>query len=373
MPLEDFFDRIKEQYETQLPFVVYRKPNESTLLALLQKDNYLYLTKDFKESGFVFSPFEAIENTVILPLVHCEHFESEYAIVPENNPQDCDIRFDPKQKECHLRLIDKSIGAIEKGTLQKVVVSRFESVVLPKTDITTLLKRLLNRYRSAFVYCWYHPKVGLWLGATPETLIKIEGRRFSIMALAGTQVFKGTEDVIWQNKETEEQQFVTDFIVDKLKPFVDELKVSDTQTVKAGSLLHLRTMITAQLKPEVSNIKQVISVLHPTPAVCGLPKQEAKQFILNNENYDRGFYTGFLGEINIEKERAPYSSKRNIENRAYAIKRKTTQLYVNLRCMQIINNKALIYVGGGITKSSNPANEWEETISKSIVIKSILY
>ena len=112
--------------------------------------------------------------------------------------------------------------------------------------------------------------------------------------------------------------------------------------------------------------------MHPTPAVCGLPKGSAKQFILKHEAYNREFYTGFLGELNCETTIAPRSGRRNIENRAYAITRNSTQLYVNLRCMQLKNQQAIIYVGGGITESSNAESEWEETVSKSLVIKSVL-
>lgn len=191
------------------------------------------------------------------------------------------------------------------------------------------------------------------------------------MALAGTQDFKGSLDVVWQDKEKQEQQLVTDFIIDHLKSSVERFTVSDVETVKAGNLLHLRTMISAQLKAQTS-LKDIIESIHPTPAVCGLPKLASKQFILNNETYKREYYTGFLGELNLETTIAPRSGRRNIENRAYAVVRNSTQLYVNLRCMQIKNQQALIYVGGGITESSNPEKEWEETVSKSLVVKSVL-
>jgi isochorismate synthase len=103
-----------------------------------------------------------------------------------------------------------------------------------------------------------------------------------------------------------------------------------------------------------------------------LPKQAAKAFILTNENYNREFYTGFLGELNLEATTSPRSGKRNIEIRAYAMTKKSTQLYVNLRCMQLKNKQAIIYVGGGITESSNAEMEWQETVSKSLVVKSVL-
>ena len=95
----------------------------------------------------------------------------------------------------------------------------------------------------------------------------------------------------------EEQQFVTDFILENLKNVTSEVAVSSPYTLKAGNLLHIKTDIEGVIN-ENSNLKEVVSVLHPTPAVCGLPKDKAKDFILENEGYDREYYTGFLGELN---------------------------------------------------------------------------
>ena len=158
-------------------------------------------------------------------------------------------------------------------------------------------KKLLANYPNAFTYIWFHPKVGMWLGATPETLVQIKDNNFKTMSLAGTQVFNGTTNVSWHPKEIEEQQFVTDYITDKLISICNKTAKGTVETIKAGNLLHLKTMISAQLKPETALIN-FIDALHPTPAVCGLPKLLAKQFILKHENYNREFYTGFLGELN---------------------------------------------------------------------------
>ena len=375
MTSEDFFKSIDAQYENKLPFVVYRKPNEASVSALLQNKDDIFYAEDFTEKGFVFSPFDDSENTILIPLEYSETiFLND--LIPETSKQDIvtSIKSSPvssKSKEFHINLIKKGVEAIKNDVFKKVVLSRPEPVNYSETNPISIFRKLLNKYKSAFVYCWYHPKVGLWLGATPETLIKIEGNRFSIMALAGTQDYKGTLDVVWQNKEKQEQKFVTDFIVDNLKPSIESFKISDVKTVKAGNLLHLKTIVSAHLKSNV-NLEQVIKALHPTPAVCGLPKLSAKQFILKNEGYNREFYTGFLGELNLNKTYAPRSGRRNVENKAYAITKKSTQLYVNLRCMQIKENQAIIYVGGGITESSNAESEWQETVSKSLVIKSIL-
>ncbi len=371
MTLEDFFNRIKTQHRNETPFVVYRKPNESVVKALLQETSDLYFTEDFTEQGFVFSPFDDTKDSILIPLE-----ASEVLSVPNVAPHSVegsliDACIDINSKERHIHLVKKGIDAIHNKAFEKVVLSRKETISISESNPIAILKNLLGLYSSAFVYCWYHPRVGLWLGATPETLIKIEGKQFSIMALAGTQDYNGTLDVIWQDKEKEEQLIVTDFIIESLKPLVENINASQIETVKAGNLLHLKTMISARLRSN-SSLRDVVSVLHPTPAVCGFPKLEAKQFILQHEGYNREFYTGFLGELNFEITKSPRSGKRNIENRAYAITQKSTQLYVNLRCMQIKNKQALVYVGGGITKSSDVINEWEETVSKSMVIKNVL-
>ncbi len=371
MTSEDFFKRIEQQYDNELPFVVYRKPNKSDINGLLQSHDKLISIKDFTEKGFVFAPFDDAETSVLIPFD-----DSEVISLPSLMPSVVGTfqhsNFMNEEEKCrHIHLVNKGVEAIKENKFEKVVLSRQEHVSTKETNPIIIFKKLLSTYTSSFIYCWYHPKVGLWLGATPETLIKIEGSQFSIMALAGTQVYKGNLDVVWQDKEKQEQKFVTDFIVDSLQPSIESLNVSETETVKAGNLVHLKTMVSARLKPG-STLKDVICTIHPTPAVCGLPKEEAKQFILKNEHYNREFYTGFLGELNFETITAPRSSKRNIENRAYAVTKKSTQLYVNLRCMKLKNNTAIIYVGGGITASSDPESEWEETVSKSLIIKNIL-
>ncbi|MCB4809000.1 chorismate-binding protein [Tamlana sp. 62-3] len=371
MTSNEFFKRIETQYQNNLPFVVYRKPNEASVFGMLQKDDKLHFTSNFTEKGFVFSPFENINESVLIPTEVSEYFESETDFPDLNSVENSMDSSNTSEENHHIKLVEKSVRAIKNGAFKKVVVSRAEAIQLDEPNPLLIFKRLVHKYKSAFAYCWFHPKVGLWLGATPETLMKVEGANFSIMALAGTQEYKRVSKVVWQDKEKEEQQFVTDFIVEQLKPWVSTYKLSDVETVKAGNLLHLKTMINARLKPEIP-LKNIIESIHPTPAVCGLPKAETKTFILENENYNREFYTGFLGELNFETIAKPRSGRRNIENRAYAIPKKSTQLYVNLRCMQIQNNNAIVYVGGGITETSVPENEWQETVFKSKVIKNVL-
>ena len=121
-------------------------------------------------------------------------------------------------------------------------------------------------------------------------------------------------------------------------------------TARAGQLVHLKTDFLFQLK-ETKFLGELLKELHPTPAVCGLPKKEAYQFIAENEGYDRRYYTGFIGWMDLEGQ---------------------TDLYVNLRCMEIRTTEVKLYAGGGILPSSEVRNEWDETNQKMKTMKKIV-
>ena len=190
------------------------------------------------------------------------------------------------------------------------------------------------------------------------------------MSLAGTKPYQQGEEVEWGAKELEEQELVTQYIAAALEGKVDNLNTSKVESIKGGNLWHLRTKLTADVKNQ--SLQNIIKVLHPTPAVCGVPKAVTQAFIRKGEDYDRLFYTGYLGELNVRQESLRTTRRRNTENRAYKTVKVVSNLYVNLRCMQLVNKKAIIYVGGGITKDSNPEKEWQETVNKSKTMLSIL-
>ena len=259
-------------------------------------------------------------------------------------------------KDFFEELVAKGVEAIEADQFRKVVLSRREEVSVPDFDIQTTMRKMIQQYPEAFKYCFSHPKVGTWIGATPEQFLKADGNAIKTMALAGTQLAESSKNPVWQEKEKTEQQLVTDFIVESLSDMVKEVTLTSPYSVKAGNLWHIRTDITASIKSK-KFLKKVILALHPTPAVCGLPKQPAKDFIRSNEGYNREYYSGFLGELNIDLA---------------TFKTLQTDLFVNLRCAKITNNKARIYIGCGITKDSNPQAEYMETVNKSMTMKKIL-
>ena len=359
--MEEFISQLKEQYSKALPFVAYNGPNEAIVKGVFQSTNDLHLVKDFNESGFVFAPFNNNDDVILIPFD--EQIEVLYDSSSEkvSTVETLSISEDLEVKKQHELRVNKGVDSIKSGDLEKVVLSR-KLHVDTKHDPIKLFENLLALYSRAFVYIWYHPKVGCWLGATPEVLLKIRGVHFSTMALAGTQLY--ADNLTWGNKEQQEQQLVTDFITDAISQLNVSFKQGVPYTVKAGNLAHIRTDIEGRFSERAQlNVGDLIGQLHPTPAVCGMPKQLSKAFILANEGYNREYYTGYLGELNKEKVRG--RNRRNTENSAYRLGVKESQLYVNLRCMKYDNQSVSIYVGGGITKDSNPTSEYEETTNKS--------
>ena len=343
-------DKMLHHHQQNLPFVVYCKPNSDTVLGLFQQNDSLYEIQDFTEKGFVFASFDGSQNYII-PDNASEQWSEDWISNSETIPQnEVDFGNDISAQANFQDLVSKGIQAIHTGEFQKVVLSRKESVTMTHFDLVVTFQKLVAQYRSAFVYCFHHPKIGTWLGASPEQLLNANSNSFETMALAGTQKDTGAATVVWQQKEQEEQQFVTDYIVSKLKEVGAEVHVSEAYSVKAGSLWHIKTDISGVFGQEL-NLKKAIQLLHPTPAVCGVPKAISKAFIEANENYKRSFYTGFLGELN--------------HNFA-------SDLFVNLRCMQIENNQAHLYMGCGITKDSIPEKEWKESVNKSMTMKRII-
>ena len=353
--MTDLFIKVKTHQEQQLPFVLFCKPDSDKIVGLFQKNDHLYFLENFEEKGFVFAPFDA-EEIPFIPLEHSDVYvdsvnSSNYFLKKKTSTINSAISNDFFED-----LVAKAVKAIKENKFSKVVLSRKEEIAIPDFDIEITMNKMISLYSNAFKYCFFHPKIGTWLGASPEQFLKTNGNTLKTVALAGTHLATSSETIIWNYKEKIEQQLVTDFIVDSLEDLAKEITISSPYSVKAGNLWHIKTDVLAQLKSKKS-IKKIILALHPTSAVCGLPKKEAKEFILQNEGYNREYYSGFLGELNID-----FVTFRTLQ----------TDLFVNLRCMKIIKNKATLFVGCGITKDSNPVDEYMETVNKSMTMKKII-
>ena len=346
--MREFISKVQTQFTDNLPFIIYRKPNEDDLISVFQKNDNLYTVNDFSENGIVFCSFDNLQK-IIIPSQYSETkiFRNDFEVrelEPKSFENDSRVASDFQE------LISKGIADINNQEFQKVVLSRETIVDIDEIDIISIISKLVTRYKSAFRYCFYHPKVGLWFGATPEQLVKCENNDFTTVSLAGTQQYQNSLDVIWNEKETNEQKIVTDFIAKNLKKHSNNISVSEPFTVQAGNLVHLKSIISGKFSSDF-DLNKCVKILHPTPAICGMPRESAKKFILENENYNREFYSGFLGELNINNK---------------------TDLFVNLRCMKIDNQKVHIYAGCGITKDSNPEKEFQESVIKSMTMQTLL-
>ena len=249
-------------------------------------------------------------------------------------------------------LVEDAIKLIAECKFKKLVLSRTKVVRLDESfDAIKYFDKLCLEYPTAFVTLVSIPSVGTWMVATPETLVGIDkNKNLHTMALAGTQQAPADPSVdpesVWSQKERVEQGLVSQYIIECFKEIGLQGFISNgPYTVRAGHLLHLCTEFTVALDQQNSSLlgSRILNLLHPTSAVCGMPKEEAMAYICRYEKYDRQFYTGFLGPVNWEYE---------------------THLFVNLRCLQLYRKEATIYAGAGITVDSDPKREWLETETK---------
>jgi isochorismate synthase len=244
------------------------------------------------------------------------------------------------------------MDAIDRGQFHKVVPARsYRHQLLADFNPITFFDQLCEAYPSAMTSLVSLPQTGTWIGATPESLLNIDRQGyFSTSALAGTQIHKNNmslKDAAWTQKEIEEQAMVSRYIINCFKKIrLREFEEIGPRTIRAGNLIHLETRYKVNLEevhyPLLGSV--MLELLHPTSAVCGLPKQPAMDFLEQHESIERAYFTGYLGPVNIDEE---------------------INIFVNLRCMQLVeNNGGVFYSGAGVTANSNPEKEWIETTLK---------
>lgn len=246
-----------------------------------------------------------------------------------------------------IKQVELAVKKIKQNEFQKVVLSKIKKQEKPKDfNWQNLFLNLINEYPNAFVYCYYSELTGFWMGATPELFLQKNNGGFHTVALAGTKKI----DEEWTPKEKEEQLFVTDFITKSIREKSKKLDISPVHDIEIGAIKHLETNIDFDLYLD-EDINQIIPIINPTPAVCGTPQEEAYHFISHIEEHDRSFYTGLIGPVGVQDQ---------------------TDLFVNLRCMQVDEEELFFYAGCGITKNSNPIDEWNETEDKIKVLSQFI-
>lgn len=316
--------------------------------------DFLLFTLPQKQEFYLVKPDEGIENSVsFVPFVGEKNIDFFFKNIKTIDREGASrvlkqVKFSKLEKPTpsvdkseYLDKIQRAIREIKTNGWQKLVISRQESHVFDELDLSETFFNLTENYPQALCYVWGNAGK-LWVGATPELLGCYEKKTsiFKTMSLAGTLPLLEK----WTGKEIEEQKAVTQYIADVLMRYADEVNISDVHEHVLGKIKHLKTDF--QAKVNKNALYELIDELHPTPAVCGFPKEKCRATILEIENYDREYYSGYI--------------KIEMTDKVY--------FFVNLRCMQLFENNAMLYVGGGITENSIPEKEWQETVLKSQTI-----
>lgn len=266
----------------------------------------------------------------------------------------------PDAQARYVRDVALAVEAMQRGEFRKVVLSRTKRVQFADApNAVALFDKLCATYPTAFVSAVYLPEHGqIWMSATPERLVSVDADGvFRTLSLAGTQSAfepdgtpKRPSEAMWSQKEIEEQALVSRYIIECFKKIrLREYLEEGPKTIIAGNLMHLSTRFTVDTQavryPQLGTV--MLRLLHPTSAVCGMPRDRAFAYIEQHEE-DREFYAGFLGPVNMEARPSGPSS----------------DLFVHIRCMKLEGNLATLYAGAGLTEDSVPEREWQETEMK---------
>ena len=364
MITKDLADKINGLAQRNLAFAFYYHPAQPEPHLVVQRSCDLLKVKSYGEisgaSGFILAPFARQEETpavLLHPDIYLTDTASILALDLSPLPHyslaaDHDEEIAQISQDDYIATVRSLIAQMEEEKTEKVVLSRIITAPLPSGySPGVFVQRLKETMGNAFVYFCHIPGTGTWMGATPEALLTTQKGRWKTASLAGT-LPASAEKILWSAKEKREQEIVTEFIEEQLRAFAihDYVKTGPC-TAYAGPVAHLKTDIEFPAIENHEDRGRFIDALHPTPAVCGVPREKAMTCIDKYERHKREYYSGFLGEWNLPQE---------------------MNLYVNLRCMKTMRQEACLFVGGGITRDSSPEKEWEETNYKSQTILSLL-
>jgi menaquinone-specific isochorismate synthase len=252
-------------------------------------------------------------------------------------------------------LVDKALTDIREGTFSKVVLSRKTEFDFNGQFDLDRLNQIAEKYPDCVTF-FNKQKDSLFFGVSPERLLKISDGIVETESLAGSikRSANAREDILLSeqllksSKNLHEQQLVTDYITAKLEKYSYNITFNNKpELVKLENIQHLKTKFKALLKND-KFFYDLIKELHPTPAVCGFPKEAALNFILKNEGYERGLYSGIAGWFNLFEE---------------------GEFAVAIRSALINRKKLYTFSGCGIVEGSDAESEYEET---EIKLKPIL-
>ncbi len=250
------------------------------------------------------------------------------------------------------RMIEKADELFNNGELQKIVLSRRKifgyNEILDPFAFFRQLKRKNQKNKSFTIF--HQPRFGeAFLSITPEKLFSLEERNFESISLAGSAARGKTEKedqeleefLRTDDKLVREHSLVTEELCEKLGPLSEKLDISPLITMKLPYIQHRQADIKATLKQNISAL-ELIELLHPTPAIGGLPWNKARHCLKEIEPFDRGVYAAPIGILS-----AHYS-----------------ELAVGIRSAFIQPDKITIFGGAGIVKGSVAEEEWIETGTK---------
>lgn len=356
---QDTFLLLDRLLEQDISFAIFRLPHETTLRFVMQKQGTPSVFQDINDlndqKGFVIAPFRTTASTPILVIrPDCTNLHECTSLFDSVNNSGIDRGVTKVQQETvmsikknkdkaeYSELFNRFLQPLTNGEMKKLVLSRSKTIDR-KGDFSPGRSFLnaVERYPYSYVYLLHTPQSGTWLGSTPEILLKGRANEWQTVALAGTR-YPNSGTVTWDDKNLREQHLVTSYLLKQLSSFQITPEINGPYTIKAGNLAHLRTDINFYLSDN-SKPGTLLKTLHPTPAISGLPKNEAYRFIQEKEENERLYYSGFLGMLDIAEE---------------------TNIYVNLRCMLIEEKSLTLFAGSGLLVSSKVDDEWEETEQK---------
>lgn len=250
--------------------------------------------------------------------------------------------------ESWCELVEQATKVMADGPMRKVVLAR-EVVVTADApfDETTVLSRLRATYPGCHLY-----RVDGFVGASPELLVSRVGDIVRSHPMAGTAARGGdpstdarlAASLLASTKDREEHQITIDMVHDTLLNWCSYVDYeAEPSIVPVANVQHLATLVEGRLSQPAPSVLDLVRALHPTPAVCGSPRDEALAFIRAHEGFDRGRYAGTVGWVDGRG------------NGSWA---------VSVRCAALDGPVARLFAGNGIVADSDPATELAETRAK---------
>lgn len=261
--------------------------------------------------------------------------------------------------EEHAAMVAATVATIQQTQLEKVVLARAVDITFAEAvDPLLIAARLidLSAYRDGFAVDLSATgrdeyRNAMFVGSSPEMLIRREGRRVSAFPMAGSAPRTGVfsiddataRDLASSTKDLREHRFVVDHYRRVLEPLCEKLDIPDTPEIhETNEMIHLGTQIAGTLKDDEYSALDLALMLHPTPAIGGTPTDDALG-VISQEKSPREFYSGAVGWCDSEGD---------------------GEFMVSIRCAIVEENTARAWAGGGVVVDSNPTKEAEETSAK---------